>query len=49
MTKQENSKTDYVTMEHLNNNILMTEFYQKTDQITLLHTETTKRSWYKFW
>ena len=45
----EKTRTDYVTIELLDNNILMTDFYQKSDQVTLFHTEKTKKSWYKFW
>ena len=43
------TKTDYVTIEHLENNNLMTDFYQNSDQISLFHTEKTKKPWYKFW
>lgn len=43
------TKTDYVTIEHLENNNLMTDFYQNSDQISLFHTEKTKKLWYKFW
>jgi len=45
----EQTRTDYVTIELLDNNILMTDFYQKFDQVTLFHTEKTKKFWYKFW
>jgi TolA-binding protein len=43
------TRTDYVTLELLDNNILITDFYQKSDKVTLFHTEKTKKSWYKFW
>jgi TolA-binding protein len=45
----EQTRTDYVIIELLDNNILMTDFYQKSDKVTLFHTEKTKESWYKFW
>ena len=46
----EKTRTDYVTIEHLDNNILMTDFYQKSDQIYLFHhTEKIKKPWYKIW
>jgi CRISPR/Cas system-associated protein endoribonuclease Cas2 len=41
----EQTKTDYVTIELLDNNILMTDFYQKSDQVTLFHIEKTKKFW----
>ena len=41
----EQTKTDYVTIELLDNNILMTDFYQKSDQVTLFHIEKTKKIW----
>jgi hypothetical protein len=45
----EKTRTDYVTIEHLDNNMLMTDYYQKSDQINLFHTEKTTKPWYKFW
>ena len=42
------TRTDYVTIEHYENNCLMTEFYQNRDDIDLFHVEQTK-PWYKFW
>ena len=46
----EKTKTDYVMIEHNHNNMLVTEYYQKHEDINLLHTEKQKlRPWYKFW
>ena len=45
----EQTRTDYVTIEHLDNNILMTDCYQKSDQVNLFHIEKIKKLWYKFW
>ena len=49
-TLTEKTKTDYVMIEHNHNNILVTEYFQKHEDINLLHTEEQKlRPWYKFW
>jgi hypothetical protein len=45
----EKTRTDYVIIEPLENNILMTDCYQKSDQINLFHIEKVQKSWYKFW
>jgi len=37
-------------IEHNHNNMLVTEYYQKHEDINLLHTEEQKlRPWYQFW
>lgn len=43
-----NTRTDYVTIEHLDNHILATDYYQKSEQIELIHTETKNtKPWYR--
>ena len=46
-----NTRTDYVTIEHRDNNQLITEYYQKSESINLLHVEKVKdvKHWYQFW
>jgi hypothetical protein len=43
------TKTDYVIVEHLDNNNLMTDYFQNSDTIELVHSEKSRKSWYKFW
>jgi hypothetical protein len=45
------TRTDYVSIEHLENNMLITNVYQKADQVELFRTEKPikKKPWYNFW
>lgn len=45
------TKTDYVTIERIENNILMTEYYQNSEDVDLFHIDRDKikKPWYKFW
>ena len=45
----QNTKTHYVTVEHRENNQLITEYYKKTEDINLFHTEIKTIRWYEFW
>lgn len=54
MTKKteliQQTRTDYVAIEHLENNILITDVFQKAGQIELFTTEKpNKKPWYNFW
>jgi hypothetical protein len=44
------TRTDYVGIEHLENNMLITDVYQKADQVELFSTaKPIKKPWYNFW
>ena len=48
LTRQTN--VDYVMVEHNHNNMLITDYYQKEDDLILLDTEQKKiNPWYQFW
>lgn len=49
----EHTLTNYITIEHLNNKILTTNFYKRSEPDTSFYTEIKnieiKKPWYKFW
>ena len=46
----ENKDTQYILLEHIENNNLLTEFYKKDqeeEKIVHIGTETERKPWYK--